>query len=213
MSATAAPLARGAATRARLLAAATELTAEGGYSSASVVAIAERAGVSAGALYRHFPSKIDLFSELFRASAARELKAMHAASATAGTRLEQLDAVLTTYATRSLSHPRLSWALVYEPVDPRLDVLRLESRARYREGMAALIRAAVDASELPEQDPETSAAAVVGALSEALLTPTSNAAASEADPDLMARVVALCRRTVGAPPHPASGGGLETPRA
>lgn len=191
---------RGAATRARLLAAATELTAEGGYSSASVVAIAERAGVSAGALYRHFPSKIDLFSELFRATAERELEAMHAASAEAGTHLERLDAVLTTYATRALSQPRLSWALVYEPVDPRLDADRLESRRRYREGMAALIRAAIAADELPEQDPETSAAAVVGAMAEALLIPTSpTAAAGGPDPELVGRVVALCRRAVGAP--------------
>ena len=191
---------RGPATRARLLDAAMELTAEGGYSSASVVAIAERAGVSAGALYRHFPSKVDLFAELFRAMAERELKAMHAAAAEAGSHLERLDAVLTTYATRALGRPRLSWALVYEPVDPRLDSHRLESRAVYREQMAALIAAAIDAGELPDQDPGTSAAAVVGAMAEALLSPTSPPArASTPDPELVGRVVALCRRAVGAP--------------
>lgn len=195
-----APAGRGTATRARLLDAAMELTAEGGYSSASVAAIAERAGVSAGALYRHFPSKVDLFSELFRAMAERELTAMHAAAAEAGSHLERLDAVLTTYATRALSHPRLSWALVYEPVDPRLDAHRLESRTVYREQMSALIAAAIDAGELPGQDPGTSAAAVVGAMAEALLSPTSPPArASTPDPELVGRVVALCRRAVGAP--------------
>jgi AcrR family transcriptional regulator len=201
-----APARRGAATRARLLAAAMELTSEGGYSSASVAAIAERAGVSAGALYRHFPSKTDLFSGLFRAAAERELEAMLAAGAAAGTYLERLDAVLTTYATRALSYPRLSWALVYEPVDPRLDAIRLESRSRYREQMADLIRAAIAASELPEQDPETSAAAVVGAMSEALLSPTSPPAAADGpDPELVSRVVALCRRALGAPSRTTDG--------
>jgi AcrR family transcriptional regulator len=195
-----APTRRGAATRERLLVAAAELTAEGGYASASVVAIAERAGVSAGALYRHFPSKVDLFSELFRAFADRELQAMYEAGDGADTWVERLEAVLTSYATRALSQPRLSWALVYEPVDPRLDADRLESRRRYRESMADLIRRAVDAGELPEQDPHTSAAAVVGAMAEALLAPTSpNAAAAAEDPELVGRVVALCRRTVGAP--------------
>jgi AcrR family transcriptional regulator len=188
--------ARGAATRARLLDAAMELIGEGGYGSASVVAIAERAGVSAGALYRHFPSKIDLFSELFREVAERELEAMQTAGAESGTYLERLDAVLTTYATRALESPRLNWALVYEPVDPRLDADRLRSRTRYRESMAALIRAAIAAGELPDQDPDTSAAAVVGAMAESLLSPTSRAGGP--DPELVARVVALCRRAVGA---------------
>jgi AcrR family transcriptional regulator len=191
-----ATLARGAATRARLLDAAMELIGEGGYGSASVVAIAERAGVSAGALYRHFPSKIDLFSELFREVAERELEAMQTAGAESDTYIERLDAVLTTYATRALESPRLNWALVYEPVDPRLDADRLRSRTRYRETMAALIRAAIAAGELPDQDPDTSAAAVVGAMAEALLSPTSRAGGP--DPELVTRVVALCRRAVGA---------------
>jgi len=198
-----APSRRGAATRARLLEAAAELTAEGGYAAASVTAIAERAGVSAGALYRHFPAKVDLFSELFRSVSDRELAAMYEAGEGAGSWVERLDAVLTTYATHALAMPRLSWALVYEPVDPRLDADRLESRRRYREGMADLIRRGIEAGELPGQDADLTAAAVVGAMAEALLRPTSpTMAEGEADPDLVAGVVALCRRLVGAPTAP-----------
>jgi AcrR family transcriptional regulator len=48
-------------TRDRLIRAAREVLERGGYATASVIAIAERAGVSAGALYRHFPSKAELF--------------------------------------------------------------------------------------------------------------------------------------------------------
>jgi AcrR family transcriptional regulator len=47
-------------TRERLLRAAREVLERGGYATASVMAIAERAGVSAGALYRHYPSKAEL---------------------------------------------------------------------------------------------------------------------------------------------------------
>jgi AcrR family transcriptional regulator len=187
-------------TRSRLLAAAAELIGEGGYAAASVVAIAERAGLSAGALYRHFPSKVDLFRELFETSADELLAAMRAAGAGKETNLERLDAVLETYAAQVLDNRRLSWALVYEPVAPELDADRLEYRRRYRAGMAELLRAAIAAGELPEQDPELSAAAVVGAMSEALLnlaSPTSPG--GHGDAQLTAGVIAICRRAVGAP--------------
>lgn len=53
--------ARSQRTRARLLDAAIEALAELGYAGARTNGIAERAGVSQGALYRHFPTKVDLF--------------------------------------------------------------------------------------------------------------------------------------------------------
>jgi AcrR family transcriptional regulator len=61
----------GLATRERLLEAARELIEEGGYGSASVAAIADRAGVASGTVYRHFASKADLFLEVFRTGAGR----------------------------------------------------------------------------------------------------------------------------------------------
>jgi len=70
----------GLATRQRLLAAARELIEDGGYASASVVAIAERAGVASGTLYRHFTSKEDLFVDVFRSVCSHEERAMVAAA-------------------------------------------------------------------------------------------------------------------------------------
>ncbi|MGH2909151.1 MAG: helix-turn-helix domain-containing protein, partial [Solirubrobacteraceae bacterium] len=63
-------------TRERLLAAAQALIEEGGYGAASVIAIADRAGVAAGTLYRHFASKEELFVEVFRSVCGREEHAM-----------------------------------------------------------------------------------------------------------------------------------------
>jgi AcrR family transcriptional regulator len=47
-------------TRGKLLEAAAEVFSEQGYAGASIHAIADRAGVTSGALYRHFESKADL---------------------------------------------------------------------------------------------------------------------------------------------------------
>ena len=51
-----------ATTRERLIHAARKLLEDGGYAAASVQAIAERAGLAAGAMYRHFPSKEALYA-------------------------------------------------------------------------------------------------------------------------------------------------------
>ena len=69
-----------APTRQRLLRSAQELIEEGGYGAATVIAIAERAGVAAGTLYRHFASKEELFVEVFRSVCDREVRAMRAAA-------------------------------------------------------------------------------------------------------------------------------------
>ena len=72
---------------------------EGGYAAASVQAIADRTGVAAGALYRHFPSKADLFVEVFRDAAKRDLTAMQTA-ASSGRCVERLEAAVATFAKR-----------------------------------------------------------------------------------------------------------------
>jgi TetR/AcrR family transcriptional repressor of uid operon len=50
-------------TRARILAAAERLFAEQGYRSVSMPRIAKASGITAGAIYKHFDSKEDLFFE------------------------------------------------------------------------------------------------------------------------------------------------------
>jgi AcrR family transcriptional regulator len=185
-------------TRALLLHAAGELLDEGGYAAASVQAIADRAGVSAGALYRHFASKALLFVEVFREAAKRDLSAVDEAAAR-GDCLERLDAAVATHARRALARRRLAWALLHEPVDPLVDAERLVYRRRYCRQMAGLLRQAILAGELPEQDTELCAAALVGAIAEALVGPLSPFAGQKADEEeTIAGLVRFCRRSVGA---------------
>src|SRR4051794_16276839 len=155
---------RGQDTRTRLLRAGVEVLEAGGYAAASVAAIAERAGVATGTLYRHFPSKADLFVELFRTIGDAELVAMEEAAATTRSAGEELETVIATFAGRAMSRPRLAWALVYEPLDAAVDAERVRYRRNYACRMAEFIRERVDVGELPDQDPDTTAAALIGGI-------------------------------------------------
>ena len=184
-------------TRDRLLAAARELIEEGGYAAASVVAIADRAGVAAGTLYRHFASKEELFVEVFRSVCEREERTMRAAAAQLGDgapAAERLQAVMTTFARRALRNPRLAWALIAEPVDPRVDAERIAYRERYAELIATGLRAGITAGEPPPQNVRLTAAALVGGCGEALVGPLSPLSAAGPDAD---EVVEALRTFIG----------------
>ncbi|MFC6883343.1 MULTISPECIES: TetR/AcrR family transcriptional regulator [Actinomadura] len=187
-----------ATTRGRLVRAASELLEEAGYATASVAAIAERAGLATGALYRHFPSKAELFVEVFRNVAEAELVAMESAAERSSGFEERLAAVIRTYATSALRNRRLAWALVYEPVDPLVDAERLAYRRRYCAGMADLLREGVRTGAIPEQDVEVAAAAVVGAIAEALVGPLSPLpGGAQSEPAIVAAIVGFCRGAIG----------------
>jgi AcrR family transcriptional regulator len=174
------------------------LLEEGGYAAASVQAIADRVGVSAGALYRHFSSKAELFVEVFRHTAKKDLAAVDAAAAT-GSCVQRLEAAIANHAQRALHRRRLAWALLYEPVDPLVDAERLVYRRTYCRHMAGLLRQAIAAGEIPDQNVELSAAALVGAIAESLVGPLSPVAGQiAAEEDIVSSLVRFCRRSVGA---------------
>jgi AcrR family transcriptional regulator len=164
-------------TRERLLRAGREVVEEQGYAGASVAAIAAQAGVANGTLYRHFGAKAELFVEVFRDVCGREVDAMRAAvdaaSASGGDPVDRVLAPLEVFAGRALQNRALAWALLAEPVDPLVDAVRLEYRRTYRELLAGVLAEAVAAGDLPPQDPGLTAAALVGAVGEALVGPLS----------------------------------------
>jgi AcrR family transcriptional regulator len=185
-------------TRERLLHAAREVIEDAGYSGASVAAIAERAGVATGTLYRHFTSKEELFVELFRSVCAGEERAMRDAIPSAAGAVERLQAILSTFAHRALRNRRLAWALIAEPVDPRVDAERLVYRERYAAIVAGALGDAVATGEIPDQDVRFTAAALVGGCGEALVGPLSPVGGAPAPDQIVAALESFVRRAVGA---------------
>jgi AcrR family transcriptional regulator len=190
--------ARRAETRQRITTAARELIAEGGYLAAQIAAVADRAGVAVGTVYRHFPSKSELFAEVFREASQHEVDAMREAiQASGGSPAQRITAGIEVFARRAMRGRRLAWALLAEPVDPAVEAERLHFRHSYRDLMAEVIREGIEAGELPEQDVEVTAAALIGGIGETMLgplSPTENGGDPEA---LIASLINFCTRAIG----------------
>ncbi len=186
-------------TRERIVTGALAQVADGGYGSASVQAVAARAGVATGSVYRHFPSKADLFAEVFRRASQRELDVVTEVAGAAGSARERIAAAVEAFARRALAGPVLAYALIAEPVDPAVEAERLAFRRGYRDVFAQVLEDGVAGGELDPLDSSTVAAALVGALGEALvgpLSPASSARQPAASEALVASMVQFCLNAI-----------------
>jgi AcrR family transcriptional regulator len=188
--------ARRLATRERIVAAALKRVARGGYASAGIQAVAAEAGVAVGTVYRHFPSKGDLFAEVFRRASQRELDVVVDVSRPDGRpAAERVAAAVEAFCRRALAGPVLAYALIAEPVDPAVESERLRFRIGYRDAFARVLEDGVRDGELRAHDSRTVAAALVGALAESLVGPlsTANGGSREA---LIATLVQFCQEAL-----------------
>lgn len=194
--------------REAIVAAALAQVAEGGYASAGVQAVAARAGVATGSVYRHFASKAELFAEVFRRASQRELDVVtRVAGASGETARTRIAVAAEAFARRALAGPTLAYALIAEPVDPAVEAERLAFRRGYRDVFAAVLREGVADGDLEPLDASTVAAALVGALGEALAGPLSpragaggdgvSANAAPSHEALIAAIVQFCLNAIG----------------
>src|SRR3954467_12491534 len=201
-----------AARRSAILAAARDAAAEGGMTAVQIAPVAIRANVAAGTVYRYFPSKADLISELIADVSRDELAAIRrAADAAPGPSSAPaarapppglcwvLAAAVTTVAVHVLSQRKLAWGILAEPVDVDVTASRLASRREIAGEIAIRIDAAVRAGHLPAQDTTIAATALLGALHESLVGPL--APDNMEDPgrlrDAVQTVTLLALRAVG----------------
>ncbi len=156
--------------REALIEAAHELFMQRDFDRVSTKEILERSGVSRGALYHHFPSKLDLFRAVFDASERRAIARIVAEIPAGSSPGEALVAGARAYLRQceadeelrriglTQSRAVLGWA-GWRAAASELGVGLVRG----------LVTAAIEAGELPPRDPETTALVLLGALIEAAM--------------------------------------------
>ena len=188
---------RKAEVRERIVAAAIDQLNEGGYASATIQAVARRAQVATGTVYRHFHSKSDLFAEVFRRAAAREIEVFTEATRDDGrSATERVAAATEAFARRALAAPTRAYALLAEPVDAAVDAERLVFRRGYRDVVVEVLAQGIERGELELHDKQTTAAALVGAIGETLVGPLAADHNGHGHDALVAAVVQFATRSL-----------------
>lgn len=147
---------RSRATRSRILEGAAERFAADGYHGTSYSSLLEATGLSKGALYFHFPSKLDLAVEAYRVKQQELIQASLGRGRGSGSALERLFAALEARAGAYMRDrsfrilPRLSTDFAR---DPDLVPLVRELHANAVGAFTSLLREAQEAGEIaPEVD-------------------------------------------------------------
>ena len=151
---------RGIETRRRLLDAAESVFGELGYHDASVVKVADAAGVAAGTFYLYFDSKKAIFDELVRDLNRRVRHAMKEGSSKGETRLEAELGGFDAYFRFTAEHPTL-YRIIRQAEFVSPEMLRYhyeQLSAGYIEGL----KEASEAGEIAKLDAEVAAYALMG---------------------------------------------------
>ena len=186
--------------RARILKAARDLVADGGWAAVQMDHVAAAAGVATGTVYRYWPSKADLCVEIVATVSAHEVGVVKAVADESGSPVEKLSSAIRAFSGRALRGRRLAYALIAQPADPEVEAVRLEYRAQLAHCFERMLREGIMRGVFPRLDPAVAAACIVGAFMEALIGPLAPAkgTGSRANQHLIDQITQLCvRASVG----------------
>lgn len=187
-----------AGNRQRIIRATRQLVAQGGFREAQIAAVAANAGVSTGLIYRHFPSKAELFVEVLTAAVDREIAILDRIVAEGSTARGRLGTAIESFVRRALAGPTLAYAFIAEPVDAEVDAERIRCRRLFGDVFRGILADGIAGGEFPAQDLDASAACIVGAFTEALIGPTAPSRRDARDDDRIVDAIrSFCLRAVG----------------
>lgn len=157
--------------REAILQSARELIAQGGIKDAQIQAIAERAGVSSGLVYRYFDNKSQVLIEVLSEAIQHEVKILNHIAESELTSKQKLDKAVTTFVKRAMNSPQLAYSLMFEPVDAELEHERFRSKQLIKQSIKEILVAGKINGEFGFEDLNTAALCVVGAMTFVVIEP------------------------------------------
>lgn len=154
-----------------LLKIAESIMKEGGFAALSMQALAEGMGTGISSLYRHYKSKDELCAALFRLNTDKEIEAVREALHSKGSIEERIAKGIEVFVHRALQRPKLTWAMIAEPVAPAVEAARLEYRETFATTFAEVISEALPNDKLSKQNSNLAATALIGGMAEVLVNP------------------------------------------
>lgn len=154
-------MARGYETRAKIERSSLELFVQKGIAATTTREISGSAGISEGAIYRHFESKDEIAFELFKKIHIRLAEEIDDIANAATSIEEKSRAVVTSYVTLADEDPLL---FAYHLRFQHLFFDRYNARKRPNpvDNVERIVGAAMDAGEIPRGDPVLLGAMVLG---------------------------------------------------
>jgi len=184
--------------RARLLAAAIELVSEVGFKNAQISAIADRAGLAQGTLYRNYKSRTELLVKVVAHVSQHEVDVVAGVAMGDEPGPEILRRCAYTFGSRAIRGRQMGYALVAEPVESEIEVERLRYRQKLMRVFETVINRGIREGAFVDQPVQISSACIVGSLFEALVGPIARINdMSEADQLAQVEAIAdFCVRAV-----------------
>ena len=157
--------------RMAILDSARELIAHGGFKEASIQAIAERAGVSTGLVYRYFENKSQILIEVLSDAIRREVEILDHIAKSDLSAKQKLQKSVTTFVKRAMNSPQLAYSLMFEPVDPEMEHERFRSKQLIKQSIKEILAEGKVNGEFDFEDLNTADLGVVGSMTFVVIEP------------------------------------------
>ncbi|OTG80353.1 TetR/AcrR family transcriptional regulator [Acinetobacter sp. ANC 4648] len=157
--------------RKMILQSARELIAQGGFKDAQIQAIADRAGVSSGLVYRYFDNKNQVLIEVLNDAITFEVVILNHIAQGQLNPTQKLHKAVTTFVRRAMNSSQLAYSLMFEPVGPELEHERFHSKQLIKQSMTEILATGKTTGEFSFEDLNTAALCVVGAMTFAVVEP------------------------------------------